>query len=109
MIDENKKEYIYSQLIKVYSFDTVIEIIKQFESLYNSDSIHPMDIVEVAEELAELNHNTEKLPSWIYDIIPYDDFCNILEQAEITEGNEDFIKFDNNVYYQITNIVNSIC
>lgn len=71
MLEESKKEDIYSQLIKVYSFNTVTEIIHQFESLYNNNGIQSMDIVEVAEELAELNHNTEKLPSWIYDIIPY--------------------------------------
>lgn len=108
MLDKEKKEYIYSQLIDVYSDDESKEIIHQFEQLYNTNSILSMDIIEVIEEIAELNHNTQKIPYWLYDVIPYNDFCDYFESLDIIELGEDFIKLDDNLYYQITDIVNNL-
>jgi hypothetical protein len=109
MLDRERAEYIYNQLTDVYSEDDSKEILHKFEQLYNANSLLSMDIIEVIEEVAELNHNTEKLPYWLYDVVPYNDFCDYLESLEVVEVGEDFIKFDDNVYYQITDIVNSIC
>ena len=108
MLEKEKKEYIYSQLITVYSYDDTIRIIQQFERLYNIDSIQSMDIIEVIEEIAELNHNSQKIPYWFYNVIPYSDFCEYLESLEVVELGEDFIKVDDGEYYQITDIVNSL-
>lgn len=108
MLDKERGEYIYNQLITVYSADDSKEILHQFEQRYNNDSILSMDIIEVIEEIAEINHNTEKIPYWFYDVIPYEDFCNYLESQNIIEDNEDFIRFDDNIYYQITDIVNNL-
>ena len=76
MLDRERAEYIYSQLINVYSEDDSKEILHKFEKLYNTDSIQSMDIIEVIEEVAEINHNTEKIPYWFYDVIPYEEFCD---------------------------------
>lgn len=90
MLDKEKKEYIYSQLIDVYSDDESKEIIHQFEQLYNANSILSMDIIEVIEEVAELNHNAQKLPCWLYDVISYNDFCDYLESLELIEDMVEF-------------------
>lgn len=107
-MEQEKRDYIYSQLIDVYSEKETQIIIDMFISLLEHDSILSMDIIEVIEEVAELNHNTQKIPYWLYDVIPYNDFCDYLESLEVIELGEDFIKLDDNLYYQITDVVNMI-
>lgn len=107
-MEQEKIDYIYSQLIDVYSEKETQIIIDMFISLLEHDSILSMDIIEVIEEIAELNHNTQKIPYWLYDVIPYNDFCDYLESLEVIDLGEDFIKLDDNLYYQITNIINMI-
>lgn len=107
-MEQEKIDYIYSQLIGVYSEKETQIIIDMFISLLEHDSILSMDIIEVIEEIAELNHNTQKIPYWLYDVIPYNDFCDYLESLEVIDLGEDFIKLDDNLYYQITDVVNMI-
>lgn len=107
-MEQEKIDYIYSQLIDVYSEKETQIIIDMFISLWEHDSILSMDIIEVIEEIAELNNNTQKIPYWLYDVIPYNDFCDYLESLGVIELGEDFIKLDDNLYYQITDIVNMI-
>lgn len=107
-MEQEKIDYIYSQLIDVYSEKETQIIIDMFISLLEHDSILSMDIIEVIEEIAELNHNTQKIPYWLYDVIPYNDFCDYLESLEVIDLGEDFIKLDDNLYYQITDVVNMI-
>ena len=107
-LDQQASDYIYSQLENYYNDDECNTIIEIFQNLYDNNKICSMSAVEVIEETASINHLGGKLPMWLYDVVSYEDFCDYIESLEVIELGEDFIKIDNNEYYQISNIVNLV-
>lgn len=107
-LDQKTTDYIYSQLENYYNEEECITIINVFIALYNNDKICSMSSIEVIEEMAEINHLGGKLPYWLYDVIPYSDFCKYLEELGVIELGEDFIKVNDGEYYQISNIVSLV-
>ena len=107
-LDQQTKDYIYSQLENYYNDEECNSIIEVFEPLYNNDKICSMSAVEVIEETASINHQGGTLPMWLYDVVSYEDFCEYIESLDVIELGEDFIKVDYGEYYQISDIANLV-
>jgi hypothetical protein len=103
-----QKDYIYSQLENFHSEKECQVILKIFEVMYNLGQRLSMTSVEVIEETANINHLGDKIPYWLYNVIPYEDFCNYIESLDVIQLGEDFIKLDEGIYFEISDIVNFV-
>lgn len=92
--------------VKEYHEENAKNIVYIFEQLFEENKLHDFSAVEVLEFTAENNRlGNEKIPNWLYDIIKYNDFCEYIEELDIIECGNDFVKVSDNEYYYIGDIV----
>lgn len=94
--------------IKEYHEENATNIMNVFELLMKENKLQDYTAVEVLEQSAygnRLCHEWQKLPNWLYDCIPYNEFCEYIESLDIIECGNDFVKVFDNEYYCIRDIV----
>lgn len=92
--------------IKEYHKENATKIMNVFELLMKENKLQDYTAVEVLEQTANDNRlGIEKIPLWLYNCIPYDDFCEYIESLDILELGNDFVKVSDNEYYYIRDIV----
>lgn len=85
------------------------QITRIFEMLFKENNLEPYTVIEVLENTANNNRlGDENIPSWLYECISYNDFCEYIESLDIIECGNDFIKVSENEYYYIRDIVNLV-
>lgn len=98
---------IFNQILKHHEKNakTIYDI---FSILYSENKLSSMNVLDVIEQTVKDNNLGGTLPTWLYDVISYDEFCDYLEGCEVVELGEDYIRVGFNEYYYIRDIVNMV-
>lgn len=99
---------VFKQIEKYHQVGNAEIITDIIELLNNGYNLKEYTAVEVLEKTAygnRLCNEWQKIPNWLYDCIPYNNFCEYIESLEIIECGNDFIKVSDNEYYYIRDIV----
>lgn len=94
--------------IKEYHEENATNIMNVFELLRKENKLQEYTAIEVLEKSAygnRLCNEWQKIPNWLYDCIPYDTLCKYIEDLQIIECGNDFVKVDENTYFYIRDIV----
>ena len=104
---ELKDMKVLNQILKHHDkhAKTIYDI---FSILYRNNKLSSMNVIEVIEQTVKDNNIGSTLPTWLYDIIGYNEFCDYLEGCEVIELGEDYIRIGFNEYYCIRDIVNMV-
>lgn len=79
-----------------------------FSILYRDNKLSSMNVIEVIEQTVKNNNLGDTIPTWLYDVISYDEFCTYLEGCEVIALGEDYIRIGFNEYYYIRDIINMV-
>lgn len=102
---------VFKQIEKYHQVgnaEIITDIIELLNNGYNLKEYTAVEVLEKSKDGNRLCNEWQKIPNWLYDCIPYNDFCEYIESLNIIECGNDFIKVSDNEYYYIRDIVNMV-